>query len=184
MRIFRPPPFLLPSAFCLLLTVGTGCDAFQRKFTRKPKHSAPPSPIISFQDYTRTMTPLDRYRKHYMMFDYWDTTLIESLQSRSPNPKRFKRASTESLAELKIMSDLIGQELATRLLPLVEARAQLDRQLQQDAFNAAQAQVTIRTLEAQTRQIRREFFWRDVEDHLKQSSMDSEGGTPSSPQVP
>jgi len=156
-----------------LFTGLTGCEALQRKFTRKPKRPAPtPSPIISFQDYSRTMTPLDRYRKHYMMFDYWNAALIESLQSSPSNPKRFKRASAEALAELETMRDLLSQEPAARLLPLVEARAQLDRQLQQGTFNVAQALVTIRTLEAQTRQISRDFFWRDVEDHLKDARPD------------
>ena len=159
---------LLFTVHCSLFTGLAGCEALQRKFTRKPKRPAPPpSPIISFQDYSRTMTPLDRYRKHYMMFDYWNTALLESLQSSPLNPKRFKRASSEALMELETMSDLLGQELATRLLPLVEARAQLDHQLQQGTFKVTQPQMTIRTLEAQTRQIHREFFWRDVEDHLK-----------------
>ena len=161
---------IVPLVACSLwLAAGlTGCESLQRKFTRKPKHAtAAPSPIISFQDYSRAMTPLDRYRKHYMMFDYWNEGLIEALQSNPINPKRFKRSSSEALEELKTMSNLVVDDVAARLAPLIEERAKIDRDLQRAGFNTSQANVLGRTLEAQTRQIHREFFWRDVEDHLK-----------------
>ena len=156
-------------AVCCVLCAGvTACESLQRKFARKPKHAtAAPSPIISFQDYSRAMTPLDRYRKHYLMFDYWNEELIEALQGNPINPKRFKRASSEALEELKTMSSLVVADVAARLAPLIEERATIDHDLQSTGFNTSQANVLGRTLEAQTRQIHREFFWRDVEDHLK-----------------
>ena len=153
---------------CALLLAGTGCESLQRKLTRRSKQPKPlPSPIINFQDYTRTMTPLDRYRKHYMMFDYWNDDLIESLQSSPQNPKRYKLASKEALEELGTLKGLLTEELAPRLDPLIEARARLDRQLQSGTFSLGEASSITRLLEAQTRQLQREFFWRDVQDHLK-----------------
>ena len=113
------------------------------------------------------MTPLDRYRKHYLMFDYWNEELIEALQSNPINPKRFKRASSEALEELRTMSSLVVDDVAARFTPLIEERDQIDRDLQSGGFNTSQANIFGRTLEAQTRQIHREFFWRDVEDRLK-----------------
>ena len=140
----------------------------QRKFTRKPKHPSPrPSPIISFEDYTRTMTPLDRYRKHYLMFDYWNSQLIEALSSNPVNPKRLARSSEESLAELETMRTLVVDELAERFVPLIEARKTLYRELQHPGFSAPRSTIVGRELEAQARQIHRELYWRDVEDRLK-----------------
>ena len=159
---------LLPTTVCLLLTGLTGCESLQRKFTRRSKQPKPlPTPIISFQDYTRAMTPLDRYRKHYMLFDYWNDDLMESLQSPPQNPKRFKLASREALAELETLKGLLVEELAVRLDPLIEERARLDRRLQSGAFNTSEASAVTRILETQTRQLQRDFFWRDVQDHLK-----------------
>src|SRR3989338_4082285 len=135
----------------LLVAVLTGCESLQRKFTRKPRHAPPaPSPIISFQDYSRAMTPLDRYRKHYMMFDYWNEELIEALHSSPINPKRFKRASSEALEELKTMSHLVVDDVSVRLTPLIDERAKIDRELQGAGFNTSQANPLGRMLEAQT----------------------------------
>ena len=159
---------LLPTAYCLLLPVVTGCESLQRKFTRKSRQPvARPNPIIQFEDYTRTMTPLDRYRKHYLMFDYWNDELLQALQSNSPNPKRFKRASSESLSELKTMQQLVTDDVAARFDPVIEARTKIDRELQSASFSNAQTSSIGHVLEAQTRQVHRELFWRDVEDKLK-----------------
>ena len=140
----------------------------QRKFTRKPTGpKALLSPIINFEDYTRTMTPLDRYRKHYLIFDYWNDELIASLQSPPLNPKRYKRASTESLTELGELQRFVTEDLAPRFTPLIEERSKLDRQFQRGTFNDTDASRVIRTLETNTRQIQRDFFWRNVQDHLQ-----------------
>lgn len=158
----------LVSGGCLLLSGLTGCEGLQRKFTRKPKHpQPPPTPVIQFLDYSKAMTPLDRYRKHFLMFDYWNDTLIEALQGQSPNPKRYRRASTEALGELETLKGLVSDELAARLAPLIEERVQIDRQLQSGVLAAYQANTVLRALEAQTREFERGFYWRDVEDQLK-----------------
>ena len=113
------------------------------------------------------MTPLDRYRKHYLMFDYWNDELIEALQGGTPNPKRFKRASEEALTELQTMKGLLIEEIAVRLDPLIEERAKIDRQLHHPGFTTTSTNAIGRILETQTRQIQREFFWRDVQEQLK-----------------
>ena len=153
---------------CGLMLALTGCESLQRKLTRKPKHpAAAPGPIINFQDYSRAMTPLDRYRKHYLIFDYWNGELLAGLLASPLNPKRYKRASSESLAELETMQGLLSDEMAMRLAPLVEQRTKLNQQLQSPAFSAAQSPIVSRTVEQQSREIHRDFFWRDVEDRLK-----------------
>jgi hypothetical protein len=156
-------------AGCWLLAAGlTGCESLQRKLIRKPKHPpAPPSPIINFQDYTKTTTPLERYRKHYLMFEYWNDELMRALRSSPPNPKRLKRASTEALAELETLKGLVTDDLAVRMAPLVEERSALNRQLHSGSLGAFQANSIWRVLESQTRQVHRELFWRDVTDQLR-----------------
>ena len=141
----------------------------QRKFTRKPKFSTErKTPIINFQDYSGAMTPLDRYRKHALMFDYWNDQLLEELGTPSSSPKRLKHASGEALTELKTLCQLLADEPAARLSPLVEERATLDAQIQSGGVAAIQVGVLRRQLESQTRQIERDFSsWRKMEDQLK-----------------
>lgn len=144
-----------------------GCESMQRKFTRKPKGPrAKPSPVINFQDYTRAMTPLDRYRKHYLMFEYWNGELLRSLEANPINPKRYKRSSADALDELVTLRSTLLEERAALLDPFIEERRRLHRQLEAEQVGLGTTSTIIRTLEAQTRQIQREFFWRNVQDHL------------------
>ena len=167
----------------MVLAVGlSGCESLQRKFTRKPKHPEPvPSPIIQFQDYTRTMTPLDRYRKHYLMFDYWNSELLDALQQPPLNSKRFRRDSSETLGELQTLQQLLNDGLASRLAPLIKERMRFDQDLRSGSFSDAQASALLRTLEAQTRQIHREFFWRDVQDQLAPNAITTPASSVTSP---
>ncbi len=159
---------LLCAVCCVLCVVLSGCESLQKKITRKPKHAPPaPNPITLFQDYSRAMTPIDRYRKHYLIFDYWNDDLLDSLAEHSPNPKRYRRASSEALDELRQMQLLVTEETAAQFTPFIEEREKLDRQFQSPAFNTSQIQILSRDLEAQKRAIHRQFFWRDVQDHLK-----------------
>jgi hypothetical protein len=168
-------------AGCWLLMAAAGCEALQRKFTRKPKHPAPrPNPIIQFHDYTQAMTPLDRYQKHYMLFDYWNSQLLAALESSPLNPKRYTRASTEALGELEQLKGLATEEAAARFDPLLEERAKLDHELQRGTFSDIQARTILSALERQTRQIHRELFWRDMQDHLKEPERATEA-SPSEP---
>ena len=154
-------------AVCCLLSAG--CESFQRKFVRKAKQPPPaPTPIIQFQDYSHALTPIDRYRKHYLIFDYWQSELVTALESPPLNPKRLRRASADSFAELQVLQGLLDENTATRMTPLIEERARLNGQLQSEVPSEPQARSLRGALEAQGRQLHRDFFWRDVEDHLKQ----------------
>ena len=160
---------LLLTTHYLLLTMLTGCESLQRKFVRKSKKSTTSyTPIINFEDYSRAMTPLDRYRKHDLLFDYWNAELLAALQEKNINAKRCVRASDEALSELRTMQNLLVEEPAARLAPLLEARARLHDELKSGFVDGQRANRAWRLLEEQTRRLHREFSWREVEDHLKQ----------------
>ncbi len=157
-------------AACGLLALQlAGCESLQRKFTRKRSKDAAPNPIINFQDYSRAMTPEDRYRKHYLMFDYWSGDLMEALKKQPLNPKRVRLASTESLGELSTLHSLLTDEAARQLEPLLRERETLDRQLQAGTPNTAAANSLLRAVESQDRRMNRQFYWRDVKEHLQEA---------------
>lgn len=156
-------------ALAVVLAGAGGCESLQRKFTRKPKTPAKPlDPIIKFEDYTRAMTPLDKYRKHYMMFNYWNSELISALDSKTPNPKRFRRASAESLSELETLRSLVTGEPGDRFAAMIEDRRRVDQRLQRPGFMPSQAAGITRELERQTRGVQRDFFWRDIESSIQE----------------
>lgn len=159
---------MLPVASCLLLTGLSGCESVERKFTRKPKTPrAAPTPIINFQDYMHAMNPVDRYRKHYLLFDYWNDELMDGLQAKPVNNKRLKLASKESLAELTTLKTLVADDLAPAFDPLLEVRSRIDRRLHAGHLSQGAANDIWRDLEAQSRTLHRDLFWRDVQDRLK-----------------
>lgn len=154
-------------AVCCVLCATLGCEGWQKKFVRKRKKPVErPAPVVQFQDYTRAMTPLDRYRKHLLMFDYWNAELVGALEPHASNPKRIRRASAESLQELRTLARLLQDNVAAQLNPLVEQRARLDAQLQRGLYAPSQHDALRRQVEAQTREFERQFSWRDVQDHL------------------
>ncbi len=162
---------------CALSVVLAGCESLEKKFTRKSKTPlGRPSPIVQFQDYSHSMTPMDRYRKHYAMFDYWNSELLDALSggvsaavsSQGPmNDKRVQRASSESLEELRTIQGLMGEELSPKVAPLLEQRTALQEQIQHSSLSPFSVDAMRRVLEAQTRQIHRDLYWRKVQDHLK-----------------
>ncbi len=161
---------LIATASCVLLTAGTGCESLQKKLARKSKPAPRPSPVISFEDYTRAMTPLDRYRKHYALFDYWNAELLDELQSPTMNPKRARGASSEALQELKVLQGLVQDAVASQIDRMIGQRAQIDQQLQRGSYAPSQRDLMRRDLESQTRQVHRVLFWRKVEGQLKETS--------------
>jgi hypothetical protein len=155
---------------CVLSAALLGCESLQRKLIRKPKHRPKPTPIVKFTDYTRTMTPLDRYRKHAVMFEYWNGELVKALEDTVPNQpvnqKRLRRMSTESLGELRVMRGLVTEAAAARFDPLLAEREALDREIQGTQVGYARVSTLRQTLERQTRDIHRDLFWRQMQDHL------------------
>src|SRR3990167_1909547 len=155
-------------ACCLLLVASvTGCESLQRKLTRKKKVQPPPAPVTLFQDYSAAITPLDRYQKHYAIFDYWNAGLLAALEARPLNPKRVMLASTEALGELETMKTLLTESAAARLDSLVKEQTKIHHEAVSPGLDAYGAATVARRLEAQTRSIHRDFFWRKVQDELK-----------------
>src|SRR3989338_7207611 len=168
---FRTPNcarFAWVVACCLLLVAAlSGCESLQRKLTRKKKTQPPPAPVTVFQDYSAAMTPLERYQKHYAIFDYWNAGLLVALEARPLNPKRVTLASTEALGELETMRTLLTEAAAARLDPLVKEQTKIHHEAVSPGLDDYGAATVARRLEAQTRSIHRDFFWRKVQDELK-----------------
>lgn len=166
----RQESIALLTAYCILLTGLTGCsEALQKKFIRKKKTPQErPSPVVTFRNYMEGITPLERYRKHYAMFAYWNDQLITELQQpRDMNPKRVRHASQEALQELRALGALLREDAATELQPFLEHRTHVNRQLHGGVTTGNQLASVVRDLEAQTRQLHRRFDWRRVQDRLK-----------------
>lgn len=147
----------------------------QKKFIRQAKPQPRPSPIINFENYTLGATPLERYRKHYMVFDYWNAELLDALAPSASNPKRIRRASQESLSQLQQMTMLLDEPTAASVQPLLEERRKLDRQLQDRGDDLTQLSVIRQRAELNQRRIHRLMSVSKVQERLR------DGGAPTPP---
>ncbi len=156
-----------PFIFCLLILFAGGCESLQRKFTRKPKTPVEqPAPIIHFQDYSQGMTVLDRYQKHFLMFEYWNNDLIDSLQTGRYSVKRIRRASEGALNSMRTLHELLRGEEAEKFKEILDQREKLDRNLNR-SVTPGQVDDFRRRAESQTRATHREFYWTKVKDKLR-----------------
>jgi len=74
-------------AVCLI----AGCDAFVRKFTRKPKQENMPKEemVLAPEEYKGpNMSGDELYRQYFLFWKSWQDELIESLQQRKSQKKQ------------------------------------------------------------------------------------------------
>ncbi len=165
----------------LLLSLAAGlygCESLQRKFSRKPKGPVDrPSPVTRFQDYRQALSPIERYRKHLLVFEYWNAELLDAFKQQPVNPKRVQSLSAESLRELQYLRGLLKEETGRRLDPLLAERAQLDAKLRQGLMLSGESHTIQRQLEVQTRTLSREFSWRQVEHEVQDDVSGAAPGT-------
>ena len=172
----RPAARLGLAAVCCLLSVMlAGCESVQRKFIRKRKDVVRPSPIVQFRDYSQAMTLLDRYRKHYLLFQYWNDELLQSLGS-GMSEKAARHGSGEALQELQTLRSLLQEPVAAKLDPLIAERNTIHQRLMSSVYLPSQVGSMRQELERQTRLIYRDFTWRDVQERL--------GAAPAPPTAP
>ena len=109
---------LLSTAYFLLSTL-TGCEAFVRKFTRKPKEVRKEEPIIQPEIYPDKGVAKDRLYKDYFLFwQAWADELLAHLNEKA-NLKKQKECAYEALDNLFKMRSLLNEEKAKAFEPLV-----------------------------------------------------------------
>jgi len=164
------PLFVGTRALCALLgalLLCGGCsEAFQKKFRRKKGLGERFTPVIQFEDYSQGATPLDRYRKHYTLFGYWNAELLDTMVSTG-NEKRMAKASGESLDELRELIKLLQPSTAGPASSLLSERERIDRQLKSGSYLPSQLAMLRQRLEWQEREIHRALYWRKVQDQLQ-----------------
>lgn len=142
----------------------TGCDAVQRKFTRKQKTTKMPR-IYQLNKYDIKPTP-ELYHKHYAYWQSWQTELIQEL---GQNHKKDKRCIEEILMQLTAMQNMLvkdkADELGKHVGRLQEVRDTIVRE-RIDTNNRAE---TLMVLDREDRYIKTGFCVTKIKSFLKES---------------
>ncbi len=148
----------------IVVTGLAGCDAVQRKFTRKTKTVKAPR-IYQVKKYD-IKPSADLYSKHYAYWRSWQSELIQEL---GQNHKKDKRCIEEILMQLGAMQNILvkdkADELGRHIARLEDVRDTITKQ-EVDTFNRSS---TLMVLEREDRYIRSGFSVSRIKNYIKES---------------
>jgi len=143
----------------------TGCDALQRKFTRKKKAVVKQPRIYQVKKYEKKPSP-ELYRKHYV---YWMTWQSEMIKVLGQNHKKDIRCIEEAVGNLKDMQNVLLPEMAEKLQPHINRMSVVKDTILKEELSYANKDSVMHTLEREDRAIKREFAPGKVRNYLKKS---------------
>ncbi len=158
---------LLLVTSCLLLVTVLGCDAFVRKFTRKPKKDSLPKEevIVAPQEYKEaSLSKEELYRQYFLFWSSWQEELILSLAAEA-NRKKQVSCAAEAIKNLLELKGLIKEERQKRLDIYIGQLNGLKELIENDLFGSGYSSNRL-AAERIKRAIQKEFSYNKIKDYL------------------
>ena len=160
------PILKLVIAFWLIINLA-GCEAFIRKFTRKPKKENLPQEemVIAPEEYKAPMlTKEERYREYFLYWKSWQDELIEALFS-STNQKKRTSCANEAIKNLELIRTLLRPEKQKKLDVQIDQLKNLRDAVSTDIYglNSNQNRVSAERIR---RNIIQDFSYPKIKDDL------------------
>lgn len=150
-----------------LLSTSIGCDAFVRKFTRKPKRESLPQEemVLVPEEYKGPqITKEELYRQYFLFWKSWHDELMESLlQNRSQKKK--VDCLEEAIKNLDNLKTLLNEETKKKLDVYITQLKVLKDSIAKDLYGTHNTQ-HFQSAGRIKRDIRRNFSYRKIKDHL------------------
>jgi hypothetical protein len=160
------PVIKLGIAFWLIISLA-GCEAFVRKFTRKPKKENMPQEemVIAPEEYKPpVMTKEERYREYFLYWKSWHDELIESLSSTT-NTKKQLSCVNEALKNLEQIRGLLKPEKQKKLDVWINQLKDLRVAVSSDIYGRS-ADKNRLSAERVRRNIMQDFSFPQIKDYL------------------
>ena len=148
----------------------TGCDALQRKFTRKKSNVTKRPRFYQLKKYTKKPSP-ELYKQHFAYWQSWQTELIQFLGN---NHKKDVRAIEEANGHLKDMQSILIPSKAEEMQPHVDRMENAKDIIYRGPLSFANKDSVKNTLEREERAIKRDFCYSKVRDSLRKTSGEEE----------
>ena len=156
-------------ALVLILSF-SGCDAVQKKFTRKKKATVKMPRFYQTKKYEKKPSP-ELYKKHFGYWESWQGTLIAVL---GQNNKKDKRCIEEALGQLKDMQSILVPEKGEEMQPHIDTMERAKVTIFKGDLSFANKDNVLRILEKEDRAIKRDFSYSKVRNLLKKSFEEEE----------
>ena len=158
---------ILLSTICYLLSTMLGCDAFVRKFTRKPKKEGLPHEemVLAPEEYKGPqMTKEELYRQYFLYWRSWQDELIESLRS-GKNHKKQIGCLDEAIKNLGELRSLLSEDKQKKLDIYINQLKDLKELVNKDIYGN-NLDGNRMTAERIKRNILRDFSYNKIKDYL------------------
>jgi len=170
-EVIRISPLLynllfLFSVVCFLFST-IGCEAFVRKFTRKPKNKDfdVEEMVLVPEEYKGPqMTKEELYRQHLLFWKSWQEELVNAVAS-SHSHKKQMTCINEAIKNLVNARALLNEQKQQKLDEYLKKMRDLKEEISRDAYGGNAANIRQRA-ERLKRNILREFSYRYIKDDL------------------
>ncbi|MBI5145391.1 MAG: hypothetical protein HZA27_04315 [Candidatus Omnitrophica bacterium] len=158
---------LLVTSYSLLVTL-IGCDAFVRKFTRKPKKEQIPQEemVVAPVEYeVPIMTKEEMYRQHFLYWKSWHDELIQAL---SPNQNQKKKidCAEQAITNLERLYLMLDEQRQAKLDIYLNQFKELKDAVSKDIYGQ-RVSFEHATAEQIKTNILRHFSYQKIKDYLK-----------------
>ncbi|MDD4939347.1 MAG: hypothetical protein PHE18_08730 [Candidatus Omnitrophica bacterium] len=151
----------------LALALSMGCDAFVRKFTRKPKKTGQRAEelVLMPEEYKPPqMTKEEAYRQRFLYWKSWHDELINALLTGASQKKQADCIS-EALKNLGDMRSALGEGSKIKLDIYIGQSENLRANIERDLYGNDLSQNRM-TAERLKRGILRDFSYEKIKDDL------------------
>jgi len=114
-----------------------GCDAFVRKFTKKPKqeNNLQEEMVLAPEEYKApNMSKEELYRQYFLFWKSWQDELIESLQQRKSQKKQLDCVE-EGIKNLINLRVLLNEAMQNKLDIYIDKLKDLKNAISQDLYS-------------------------------------------------
>jgi len=157
---------------CGLLTMVyglLGCDAFVRKFTRKPKKEAllAEEMVLVPEEYKGPqITKEEQYRQYFLFWKSWQDELITSLLEKRSQKKQIDCAK-EAIRNLVSLKAFLNEEKQKKLDIYINRLNDLQGQISQDLYGSVTASY-LQAAERIKRDILKDFSYHKISKDIVQ----------------
>jgi len=146
----------------------TGCEAFVRKFTRKPKNDkfATEEVVLVPQEYSGLdLTKEEKYRRYLFWWASWQDELIAALQPQGGNRKKQLACINEAINNLSQLALLLKEDARRKLDGYIKELSNLQEAISKDSYGNFVASHKINA-ERLKKDILRDFSYKKVKESL------------------
>lgn len=153
---------------CFLMMISfSGCEAFVKKFRRKPREEKREEPVIQPENYPDVALNKDElYRDYFLFWESWADELVSFLKDNA-NAKKQKECVQQALDNLVKMQSLLNDDKAKSLDRFIQELTTVKNVLFQSYLNSADFSYLKNKMERIKSRVRRDFIFSKAKKDLR-----------------